>query len=164
MDGIKNKDLKRNKNTIAAMIAGIVLAVIVGFYGNSVAQEDKEGGAVQEGQGPGSGGSEEVRGKVFNRYDREMGMVDPQGKISNTYGANIGSVDSDGTVFNISNIIVGKISNDGTISNQSGTVLGKANEKGEIFNVSGYKLGEVKGVSDVLKVGAVGRLIFFRKN
>jgi hypothetical protein len=161
MIGIKNKDLLRMKNMITGIIAGLTLAAIIGFYGSSIAQEEREEGKVQEGQGSGSVQDVSVRGKVFNLHGRAMGMVDPQGKITNAYGSNLGSVDGNGTVFNVSNIVVGKVSNDGTIFNQSGTTLGKANETGEIFNVSGYKLGEVKGVGDIHKVGAAGRLIFF---
>jgi hypothetical protein len=133
----------------------------VGFsYAGEAGQDE---GAVREQSQSETTVDETLRGKIFNLYGREMGKVDPQGKISNAYGSKLGYVDSNGTIFNVSNIEIGKVSGDGTIINQSGTVLGSANGKGEIFNVSGNKLGEVKGVSDVHKIGAAGRLIFFRK-
>jgi hypothetical protein len=144
----------------------IALYFVTGLINISFAQEeDKEENAVQEqGRSEPPAQDETLRGKVFNLYGREMGKVDLQGKIVNAYGSSLGSVDSSGIIFNISNIVVGKVSDDGIISNQSGTVLGSVNEKGEIFNVSGIKLGEVRGESDIHKIGASGRLIFFRKS
>ena len=142
-----------------------VLFIILSLSGISLAQGDAQNvGTVQEqGQNSGPAQKDTSRGKAFNLYDREMGMVDSQGKITNAYGSNLGHVDNNGTVFNVSDIVIGKVSGGGMISNQSGTVLGYVNEKGEIFNNSGNKLGEVKGETDIYKIGAVGRIIFFNK-
>jgi hypothetical protein len=166
-----NKNISFFKTRIIGFATGIslwmtALCLVTGLIGISFAQDgDKEEKSAQEqGQSAASVKDETLRGKIFNLYGREMGKVDPQGKIFNAYGSNLGSVDISGTIFNVSNIIIGKVSDDGIISNQSGTVLGSVNEKGEIFNVSGNKLGEVRGESDIRKIGAAGRLIFFRKS
>jgi hypothetical protein len=164
----KNSNRSKLKVVFGAITGHLwlpVLFVILSLNGTSLAQgEDQDEGTVQE-QGRNSGAAQKdtSRGKAFNLYGREMGMVDSQGKITNAYGSNLGHVDNNGTVFNVSDIVIGKVSGDGMISNQSGTVLGYVNEKGEIFNNGGNKLGEVNGETDIYKIGAVGRIIFFNK-